>query len=255
MKKTILITGATDGIGFEAAKLFVQQGHDLWVHGRSHNKLELICQQLNELSIESALARSANEPATERSQITPLIADLSDLKSVIQFAEQLKTELPPIDVLINNAGVFKVSNPTTLDQLDIRFAVNTIAPYIITQAVLFKMDKHSRVINLSSAAQAPVSLSALTLCGQQGRHLEAQEAYAQSKLALTMWTFFLASKMKERGPVFVALNPASLLASKMVKDAYGITGKDISIGANVIVEAAIGEDFADANETTNKYDK
>ena len=247
MKKTILITGATDGIGLEAVKLFVKQGHDVWVHGRSRNKLELTIKQLNELSLESTLPSSEGDNAIVRSQITPLIADLSDLKSVIQFAEQLKTDLPPIDVLINNAGVFKVQNPTTLDQLDVRFAVNTIAPYIITQAVLFKMDKHSRVINLSSAAQAPVSLGALTLRGQHGRHLEAQEAYAQSKLALTMWTFFLASKMKERGPVFVALNPASLLASKMVKDAYGIIGKDISIGAEVIVEAALGEDFADAN--------
>lgn len=72
-------------------------------------------------------------------------------------------------------------------------------------------------------------------------------AYAQSKLALTMWNNALAASYGSEGPVFVAVNPGSLLASKMVKEVFGVTGKSLSIGANVLARAALSDEFADAS--------
>ena len=102
------------------------------------------------------------------------------------------------------------------------------------------------MINLSSAAQSPVNLKALT--GQI--NLSAGEAYAQSKLALTMWSRSLAlsleGKGSEKGPIVVAVNPGSLLGSKMVKQAFGIAGSDIRVGADILCRAALSDEFAAA---------
>jgi len=106
------------------------------------------------------------------------------------------------------------------------------------------LSKNARVINLSSAAQAPVDLNAL-----KGDVLlsSSSEAYAQSKLAITMWTNHMASLFKDNNPIIVSINPKSLLASKMVKEAYGIQGSDLSVGSDILVRAALSDDFKDAS--------
>ena len=124
-----------------------------------------------------------------------------------------------------------------------RFVVNTIAPYLLTQRLLPLMETSARVINLSSAAQAPVDLAALA----GGRKLDDMAAYAQSKLALTMWSRHLALVLGKDGPVVVAVNPGSMLGSKMVKEAFGVAGGDIGIGAKILVRAALSDEFADAS--------
>ena len=108
------------------------------------------------------------------------------------MVDEIMNQHSKIDVLINNAGVFKSRISQNQDALDIRFAVNYFAPYLLTYGLmsLLKKGDSPRVINLSSAAQAAVSLDALE--GKES--LSAQEAYAQSKLALTMWSFYLAQE-------------------------------------------------------------
>jgi NAD(P)-dependent dehydrogenase (short-subunit alcohol dehydrogenase family) len=69
----------------------------------------------------------------------------------------------------------------------------------------------------------------------------------QSKLALTIWSQALAQELGTNGPVTVAVNPGSLLATKMVKEGYGIAGNDIGIGADILVRAATTEEFAEAS--------
>lgn len=229
MSKTILITGATDGIGFETAKLLAAAGHHLLIHSRSADKLARTHAELRDLD-------GAGKVETFR-------ADLSKLDEVAALARALRAAHPRLDVLINNAGVYKVSGPTTVDGLDLRFVVNTLASYLLTQSLLELMSAESRVVNLSSAAQASVDLAALA--GE--KDLGDGEAYAQSKLALTMWSFQLAQTLGPEAPVIVAVNPASLLASKMVKEAYGVAGHDLSIGAHVLVRAALDEEFAQAH--------
>jgi len=71
-------------------------------------------------------------------------------------------------------------------------------------------------------------------------------AYAQSKLAITIWTQDMASAHPD-GPPFISVNPGSLLASKMVKEGFGVAGNDLSIGADILVRAALSDDFANAS--------
>ncbi|MEP1447298.1 MAG: SDR family NAD(P)-dependent oxidoreductase [Paraglaciecola sp.] len=232
MKKTILLTGATDGIGFEAAKKLISQGHTLLLHGRSREKLEQVKHSLAQL----------NSQAT----IETYIADFSILSDVQSLADAIKKQHTKIDVLINNAGVFKIPHPVTDTGLDVRFVVNTLAPFVLTQQLLPLFNATGRVINLSSAAQAPVSLDALR--GLQV--LSDNAAYAQSKLAITMWTIHLAATLGPDAPSFIAINPASFLGSKMVKEAYGSDGKDLGIGADILARAALSNEF---EGKTGKY--
>ncbi len=77
--------------------------------------------------------------------------------------------------------------------------------------------------------------------------LDDGEAYAQSKLAITMWSRHLAEELGPGGPMIVAVNPASMLGTKMVKSGFGVVGNDISIGADILVRAALSDEFADAS--------
>lgn len=203
--KTIFITGASDGIGLATAKMLLNQGHKVLMHGRNERKLAAITAELSEYE----------------AQIEVYIADLSRLSEVRLLTESVAEKHDHLDVLINNAGVFKVSDTTTADGLDIRFAVNTIAPYMITRELLPLLGVMGRVINLSSAAQMPVDIEGLL--GEM-QYVKAMEAYAQSKLAITMWTYAMAQDLGDKGPVLVAVNPGSLLASKMVKEGFGVSG-------------------------------
>jgi NAD(P)-dependent dehydrogenase (short-subunit alcohol dehydrogenase family) len=78
------------------------------------------------------------------------------------------------------------------------------------------------------------------------RPMADMEAYAQSKMAITIWSAEMARELPS-GPVVVSVNPGSLLASKMVKEGFGIAGNDLSIGAGVLIRAALSKDFADAS--------
>ncbi|MDX2417550.1 MAG: SDR family NAD(P)-dependent oxidoreductase [Xanthomonadales bacterium] len=232
MQKTILITGSTDGIGLETAKILVSQGHHVLLHGRNPAKLKDAEKTL------SALTGAKNII----SPIESYLADLSRMSDVETLASAVIERHDKLDVLINNAGVYKTPEPITQEGLDVRFAVNTLAPYLLTQRLLPLLGSSSRVINLSSAAQAPVNLDALA-----GRiHLsDEMAAYAQSKLAITMWSHSMALAHKD-GPAFIAVNPGSLLATKMVKQGFGMAGKDIRIGADILIRAALSDEFATA---------
>lgn len=219
MTQTLLITGATDGIGFETAKRLHAAGHTVLLHGRNADKLARASEALNGAETFEA--------------------DLSNLDAVTSLALEIKSRVKHLDVLINNAGVYRTSQTVTAEGLDVRFVVNTFAPYKLTRALIPIFSPTGRIVNLSSAAQAPVDLEAL-----QGRHaLSDMEAYAQSKLALTMWSMQLG--LTQTPPIQIAVNPGSLLATKMVKEGFGVAGSDIGIGADILIRAALSDDFAD----------
>ncbi len=229
MQKTILITGATDGIGLAAAGQFAQPGHRVLLHGRNPEKLKAAEQAVS--------ARSAD------GCVESYLADLSRFGDIEKLATDVADRHSRLDVLINNAGVLKTPRPITADGLDVRFVVNTIAPWLLTQRLLPLLDRRGRVINLSSAAQSSVNLEAL----KGKRRLSDMDAYAQSKLALTMWSRHMAHEIGDHGPVIVAVNPGSLLATKMVKEAFGSSRSDVSVGAQILVRAALDDTFAAAS--------
>lgn len=232
MNKTILLTGATDGIGLETAKMLLAQGHTVLLHGRNQDKLN---------NVQGAL----NEQYPQANTAT-YVADLSVMAQVQTFAQTVLVDLQQsgktLDVLINNAGVYKLADITTAEGLDARFAVNTFAPYLLTKLLLPVMNAQSRVVNVSSAAQSSVNFESLV--GK--KPLSDSAAYAQSKLAITMWSRHLGLELKGTGPLVVSVNPKSLLGSKMVKDAYGLDGGDLKLGADIFCRAALSDEFKDA---------
>lgn len=224
MSKTILITGSTDGIGKLTAIKLANEGHTVYIHGRNANKLAATISEIKEIT---------NNP-----NIDGFVADLSDFDAVKQLANQVKKEVPTLDILINNAGVYKSSSNQNKNGLDMRYAVNYFAPYLLTNKLLplLKKSETPRVVNLSSAAQAPVSLQTFT-----GVETESEGAtYAQSKLALTMWSFYLANK--EPNLVVIPVNPGSLLDTNMVKAAFGNSWSSADKGADILFDLALAEE-------------
>ena len=199
------------------------------LHGRNQDKLDAVKTELSKIDSEASIYTYS--------------ADLSDFDVVKQLAEAVAKDHQHIDVLINNAGVYKVPNKTAYNGIDIRFVVNTIAPYLLTKNLSPLLGAKGRVVNLSSAAQSPVDVEAL---GEANR-LSDDLAYAQSKLALTMWSSYLAQNQGIHGPAIIAVNPASFLGSNMVKEAYGVPGKDLQIGVDILVRAALAEEFSEAS--------
>ena len=213
--KTILFTGCTDGIGLEAARQLVSKGHKVLLHGRDPTKLSLVAQ---EMGVEDA---------------STFVADLSDISQVYAMASAVKARYDRLDVLVNNAGLFKAPNAGILtnDSIDSRVAVNTVAPYILARELLPIIPKHGRVVNVSSAAQVSVDIyKAFPKTRRPGGHTPFSsdfDAYAQSKLGIIMWNNALAVEYPEH--ILVTLNPASMLGTKMVKEGFGVAGKDIGI--------------------------
>ena len=124
--------------------------------------------------------------------------------------------------------------------------MNYLAPYLLTEELMPLLNKGTapRVINLSSAAQSPVSLDALS--GKKS--LSPGEAYAQSKLALTMWSFHLARVQPDIA--VIAVNPGSLLNTKMVREAFGQHWASADKGADIVFDLAVSDGYKDI---TGKY--
>ena len=225
----ILITGSTDGIGKLVAIKLAKAGHEVYLHGRNPQKLATVVAELKE--------------ETNNEHISGFVADFSDLDAVKQMTQEIKQDLLKLDVLINNAGVYNSSKSQNKDGLDMRFVVNYLAPFVLTNELipLLKKGEKPRVISLSSAAQSPVNYEVLT--GVKTR--SPSETYAQSKLALTMWSFYLAKTEPDLN--VIAVNPGSLLNTNMVREAFGKHWSSADKGANILYELAVSENHQDAS--------
>lgn len=232
MSKTILITGSTDGIGKLTAINLAKDGHKIYVHGRNKEKLQGVILEIKEVS--------------GNTKIDGFVADFSDLEDVKQMANNISNKVSKIDILINNAGIFKTSATSHFKEFDIRLVVNYFAPYVLTNTILpiLKKSESPRIINLSSAAQSHVTDAMIAGVG----NTNASEAYAQSKLALTMWSFAFAKA--NPGIIIIAVNPGSLLNTNMANEAYGQHWSPATKGSDILYDLAISESY---NESTGKY--
>ena len=206
-----------------AAIKLAKDGHQLLLHGRNAEKLSSVVSEVK--------SRSGNE------NVQGFVADFSDLDAVKVMAERIQNDYSRIDVLVNNAGIFKSKNPRLDNGMDIRMVVNYLAPYVLTDVLLplIRNSEEPRIINLSSAAQASISTD-LLLGKVTGSD---RESYAQSKLAILMWSFYLAKK--EPDISVIALNPGSLLNTNMVREAYGNFWSSADKGADIIYELSVSE--------------
>lgn len=229
MSKVILITGSTDGIGKLAAMKLAKDGHTVYVHGRNADKLKTVIEEI--------------KTSAQNEKIIGLAADFSDLDAVATLSGVLTDQIDHLDVLVNNAGIFKSPTALAKNGLDIRIVVNYLAAYQLTRALLplLKKSTEPRIINLSSAAQERV-LNAV-LSGQE--QVTDYAAYAQSKLAVLIWSFYLAKQ--EPAVSTIALNPGSLLNTNMVREAFGRHWSSADKGANIIYDLSVTDKGSNAS--------
>lgn len=218
-KKTILITGSTDGIGRLTAEMLLEKGHQVILHGRQRSRVQAVAPD-------------------HTGMVARYVADFSKPQEVRKLADQIKAGHKTLDAVINNAGVLKADPTAGNEGFDIRFAVNTVAPYLLTRGVLPIVPKEGRVINVVSAAQVALDLDSVFNTGPY----DDMTVYARSKLALVIWTQAMARAQPE-GPAFIAVNPGSLLASKMVREGLGMRGRSLGIGATLLCEAVLDARF------------
>jgi NAD(P)-dependent dehydrogenase (short-subunit alcohol dehydrogenase family) len=205
---TILVTGATDGLGKGIATELARDGARVLVHGRDD---ERGAQTLRELKDE-----------TGNDKLEWYRADLASLEEVRTLAERVASDHDRLDVLVNNAGV-GTSVPgggarmESADGHELRFAVNYLAPFLLSRLLepLLVASAPARIVNVSSGGQADLRFDDLML----ERDYDSWQAYCQSKLALVMLTLDLADELADRGVTATCLHPGTFMPTKMVLEA------------------------------------
>jgi NAD(P)-dependent dehydrogenase (short-subunit alcohol dehydrogenase family) len=219
---TVLVTGATDGLGRRVAWEIAAKGATVLLHGRSPERLEA--------SLEELRKETGNE------KLGSYLADLSSLGEVRGMAEQVLTEHDRLDVLVNNAGVIVQEREVSADGRELTFAVNHLSHFLLTGLLLPRLEgsASARIVNVASAAQSPIDFADPML----ERGYDAMRAYSQSKLAQVMFTFELAERLSGTGVTANVLHPASLMDTKMIHDTFGYTMSTVEEGAEAVVRLA-----------------
>jgi NAD(P)-dependent dehydrogenase (short-subunit alcohol dehydrogenase family) len=205
-ERTIVITGATDGLGKGLASELAPAGARLILHGRDEEKGSALLEELAPRATGELVWRHA---------------DFSTLEDVRDLGDRLLDE-ERIDVLVNNAGI-GTAEPgdgerlESADGYELRFAVNYLAPFLLTRLALplIERTEHARIVNVSSAGQAPIDFDDVML----ERGYSGIQAYCQSKLALVMFTFDLAEELETSGVTANCLHPGTYMPTNMVRAA------------------------------------
>jgi NAD(P)-dependent dehydrogenase (short-subunit alcohol dehydrogenase family) len=200
--RTIVITGATDGLGKGLAQELAPTGARLILHGRDQEKGEALLEELRPNSSGDLEFRLAHFRALD---------EVRNLADSMQGEER-------IDVLVNNAGTGTAGpREESDDGCELTLQVNYLAPFLLTRRLLplVKSSAPSRIVNVSSAGQAPIDFDDLML----EHSYSGFQAYCQSKLALVMLTFDLAEELEGSGVTANCLHPGTYLPTNMVRRA------------------------------------
>ena len=219
---TILVTGATDGLGRRVARELAAKGTTVLLHGRSPERLEATLEELR--------------GQTSSQKVGSYLADLSSLAAVRDLADRILSEYDRLDVLVNNAGIIVQERKESEDGYELTFAVNYLSHFLLTSLLLplLKDSAPARVVNVASAGQSPIDFDDPML----ERGYDAMRAYSTSKLAQIMFTLELAERLSGTGVSVNALHPASLMDTKMVQDTFGYTMSTVEEGADATVHLA-----------------
>lgn len=203
--KTILVTGATDGLGRALAAELAAGGATVLLHGRDAERL----------------AQTANEVASRGAadRVRTYQADLSELAQVSALADAVLAGEDRLDVLVSNAGIGTDvpgggERQLSADGHELRFAVNHLAGHLLTRrlTVLLTASAPARIVNVASAGQAAIDFDDVML--EHG--YSGVRAYCQSKLAQILATFTLAEQLQGTGVTATCLHPATYMPTKIV---------------------------------------
>jgi NAD(P)-dependent dehydrogenase (short-subunit alcohol dehydrogenase family) len=191
--KTVLVTGATSGLGLASAEALAGEGARVVIGARAASRGE------------AARRRVASASANE--DIHVMVADLSSRTAMIEMVDQFQARFDRLDVLINNAGVDVGRREVTVDGLELTFAVNYLAPFVLTTRLLdlLRASAPARVLNVVSSGHKGGRINFDDLQSEQ--RFNGQRAYNNSKLALVAFTYELARRLAGSGVTVNAVDP------------------------------------------------
>jgi NAD(P)-dependent dehydrogenase (short-subunit alcohol dehydrogenase family) len=198
--RTILLTGATDGLGRAVAGELAARGATLVLHGRSRQKGDQLLSELR--------------ATTGNRNLSYEVADFSCLRQIQDLADRVLAR-DRLDTLVNNAGMgVELRRRESRDGHELTFQVDYLSTYVLSVrlAPLLARSAPARIVNVASAGQAPIDFDDVML----RRRWSGDQAYCQAKLAQISLTFDLADTLRDEGVTVNALHPASYMPTKIV---------------------------------------
>ena len=218
--KVVMVTGATNGIGYEAAKVLAGMGATIIGVGRNPQKCADAAAQITRL--------------TSNSKVEFLIADLSVQAQVRQLAKTFKQKYDRLDVLLNNAGAFFARREESTDGIEMTWALNHLNYFLLTDLLLdvLKANAPARIVNVSSDAHT--GAKGINFADVEFKHgYSSWGAYGHSKLANVMFTYELARRLEG------ARVTANVLHPGFVATGFGHNnGSLMRVGMNVVQKIA-----------------
>jgi NAD(P)-dependent dehydrogenase (short-subunit alcohol dehydrogenase family) len=225
--QTILVTGATDGLGRALAARLAAAGAGVVLHGR-----------------DDARGRAALEEirsATDNGRLSWQRADLASLDEVRALAERVRAEHPRLHALVNNAGIGASLPPggrqTSADGFELRFAVNYLSGFLLTRLLspLLAASAPARVVIVASGGQQAIDFDDVMLT----RGYTGVRAYCQSKLAQIMMAFDLAEPLGRTGITINALHPATYMPTKIVPSPVSTLEEGVEATMRLVADPAL----------------
>ncbi|BCO35757.1 3-oxoacyl-ACP reductase [Mycobacterium heckeshornense] len=225
--RIVLITGATSGLGQAVAGALAERGMHVLLHGRDHERA----------------ADVADRIRASGGRVQTYLADLSSLRETCDLAERVSAEHSVLHLLINNAGIGPGRPPyrkriLSADGHEQRFAVNYLAPVLLARKLVpaLKTSAPARIVNVASAGQAPIDFADLRM----DHHYTGIRAYYRSKFALVAFTFDFAEQLADTAVTVNCLHPASLMNTRMVRQAWIPPLSSLSTGVKAVMHLAVG---------------
>ena len=230
--RTVLVTGATDGIGRQTALDLAGMGASVIIHGRDQKRLQE--------------ARAEITKATGNHEIETIAADFASLRQVKAMADEIITKFPNLHVLVNNAGFISLEHLTTEDGYEMNFQINHLASFLLTNLLLglLKKSAPARIVTVASDAHAMCDLDFDNL--QAEKNFSWLNSYGLAKLGSVYMTYELAERLQGSGVVANCLHPGNV-DTKMQRATSTDQGVSTAIGAATQVYLASAPEAAAIN--------
>jgi NAD(P)-dependent dehydrogenase (short-subunit alcohol dehydrogenase family) len=232
-----MVTGVTSGLGKAIAHELAKTGETVIMMARDPERAAQVEKEIS--------------AATQNSNLDMQLCDLANLSSVRNVATIINSRYHNIDVLINNAGVYKRDRATTIDGFETMFATNHLGPFLLTYLLMERLlaSGMARIINITAPSTTPLNFDDL----QGEQNFNSLNTFGATKMANLLFTFELARRMENTGVTVNAIHPG-LVKSRLMKEALapvrfltGLFSSSPARAAQEVVRVAISPDFEDTN--------